>query len=142
MGTEVHGMSDKYEIELVDRIQAWKDIQDGLYPFLKGRLNGETKWILTLSTKKRTSPQNRRYWGRGVLSQISEQAKVGGQQYGAEAWHELAKRKFLGVTELPDGSIVGKSSTNLTTTEFSDFCTQVEAWAATELGVTFYDLPT
>jgi hypothetical protein len=75
------------------------------------------------------------------LSQISEQAKVGGQQYSPEAWHELAKRKFLGVTELPDGSIVGKSSTNLTTTEFSEFCTQVEAWAATELGVTFYDLP-
>jgi len=134
-------MSDKFELELVNRIDAWRDIQNSLYPFLKGRLNGETRWILTLSTKKRTSPQNRRYWGRGVLSQISEQAKVGGQQYGAEAWHELAKRKFLGVTELPDGSIVGKSSTNLTTTEFSEFCTQVEAWAATELGVTFYDLP-
>jgi hypothetical protein len=141
MGTEVHGMSDKFELELVNRIDAWRDIQNSLYPFLKGRLNGETRWILTLSTKKRTSPQNRRYWGRGVLSQISEQAKVGGQQYGAEAWHELAKRKFLGVTELPDGSIVGKSSTNLTTTEFSEFCEQVEAWAATELGVTFYDLP-
>jgi hypothetical protein len=141
MGTEVHGMSDKFELELVNRIDAWRDIQNSLYPFLKGRLNGETRWILTLSTKKRTSPQNRRYWGRGVLSQISEQAKVGGQQYSAEAWHELAKRKFLGVTELPDGSIVGKSSTNLTTTEFSEFCTQVEAWAATELGVTFIDLP-
>jgi len=134
-------MSDKLELELVNRIDAWRDIQNSLYPFLKGRLNGETRWILTLSTKKRTSPQNRRYWGRGVLSQISEQAKVGGQQYSAEAWHELAKRKFLGVTELPDGSIVGKSSTNLTTTEFSDYCSQVEAWAATELGVTFIDLP-
>jgi len=134
-------MSDKFELEMVDRIQAWRDIQDGLYPFLKGRLNGETKWLLTLTTKKRTSPQNRRYWGRGVLAQIAEQARVCGQQYEPEAWHELAKRKFLGVTELPDGSIVGKSSTNLTTIEFSEFCTQVEAWAATELGVTFYDLP-
>jgi len=134
-------MSDKFELEMVDRIQAWRDIQDGLYPFLKGRLNGETRWLLTLSTKKRTSPQNRRYWGRGVLAQIAEQARVGGQQYEPEAWHELAKRKFLGVTELPDGSIVGKSSTNLTTIEFSEFCSQVEAWAATELGVTFYDLP-
>lgn len=134
-------MTEKFEIELVDRIQAWRDIQDRLYPFLKGRLNGQTQWILTLTTKKRTSPQNRRYWGRGVLSQIAEQARVNGQQYEPEAWHELAKRKFLGVTELPDGTIVGKSSTNLTTSEFSEFCTQVEAWAATELGVTFYDLP-
>jgi hypothetical protein len=75
------------------------------------------------------------------LSQIAEQAKVGGQAYSPEAWHEVAKRKFLGVIELPDGSIVGKSSTSLTTSEFSEFCTKVEAWAATELGVTFYDLP-
>jgi hypothetical protein len=134
-------MTEKLELEMVDRIQAWRDIQDSLYPFLKGRLNGETKWLLTLSTKKRTSPQNRRYWGRGVLSQIAEQAQVGGQRFSPEAWHELAKRKFLGVIELPDGSIVGKSSTSLTTSEFSEFCTKVEAWAATELGVTFYDLP-
>lgn len=134
-------MTEKLELEMVDRIQAWRDIQDSLYPFLKWRLNGETKWLLTLSTKKRTSPQNRRYWGRGVLSQIAEQAQVGGQRFSPEAWHELAKRKFLGVIELPDGSIVGKSSTSLTTSEFSEFCTKVEAWAATELGVTFYDLP-
>ena len=134
-------MTEKLELEMVDRIQAWRDIQDSLYPFLKGRLNGETKWLLTLSAKKRTSPQNRRYWGRGVLSQIAEQAQVDGQRFSPEAWHELAKRKFLGVIELPDGSIVGKSSTSLTTSEFSEFCTKVEAWAATELGVTFYDLP-
>lgn len=50
------------------------------------------------------------------------------------------ERRFIGVTELPDGSVQGKSSTGLTTAEFSDFCTQVEAYACTELGVTFYDL--
>lgn len=134
-------MIEKLELELVDRRQAWKDIQDRLYPFLAGRLNGETKWLLTLSRRKRTNPQNRRYWGKGVLAQIAEQARVSEHQFSPEAWHELAKRKFLGVVELPDGSLVGKSSANLTTAEFSDFCTKVEAWAATELGVTFYDLP-
>jgi hypothetical protein len=36
--------------------------------------------------------------------------------------------------------VVGKSSTGLSTTEFSDFCSQVEAYAAGELGVTFYEL--
>lgn len=134
-------MSDKLELQLIDRRQAWKLIQDTLYPFLAGRLNGETPWLLTLTRRKRTGPQNRRYWGQGVLAQIAMQARVGGQQYSAEAWHELAKRRFLGVVELPDGTIVGKSSANLTTLEFSDFCTQVEAWAATELGVMFYELP-
>ena len=134
-------MTEKLELELVDRRQAWKDIQDRLYPFLAGRLNGETKWLLTLSRRKRTNPQNRRYWGKGVLAQIAEQAQVNGHKFSPEAWHELAKRKFLGVVELPDGSLIGKSSTNLTTAEFTDFSTQVEAWAVTELGVTFYDLP-
>lgn len=134
-------MTENLELELIDRRQAWKDIQDKLYPFLAGRLNGETKWLLKLSRRIRTNPQNRRYWGKGVLAQIAEQARVNGQEFSPEAWHELAKRKFLGVVELPDGSLVGKSSANLTTAEFSDFCTKVEAWAATELGVTFYDLP-
>lgn len=134
-------MTDKLEFQLIDRRQAWKDIQDQLYPFLANCLNGETKWLLTLTRRKRTSPQNRRYWGNGVLAQITKQAQVGGQHFSAEAWHELAKRKYLGVVELPDGSIVGKSSTELSTAEFSEFCTKVEAWAATELGVTFYDLP-
>ena len=65
---------------------------------------------------------------------------VNGLLYSADVWHELAKRKFIGVIELPDGSVVGKSSADLTTVEFADFCTQVEAWAASELGVVFYDL--
>jgi hypothetical protein len=42
--------------------------------------------------------------------------------------------------ELPDGQVTGKSSTTLTTVEFAEFCDRVEAYAAIELGVTFYDL--
>lgn len=33
-----------------------------------------------------------------------------------------------------------RPSTKLTTAEFCDFCTQVEAWSATEMGVRFVDL--
>jgi hypothetical protein len=47
---------------------------------------------------------------------------------------------FIGVVELPNGSVQGMSSKELDTAEFSVFCDQVEAYAATELGVTFYDL--
>ena len=75
-----------------------------------------------------------------MLAQIAEQATVGGKLYAAETWHEQFKRQFIGIIELPDGGIVGKSSTELTTGEFCDFCTQVEAYAATELGVRFMDL--
>jgi hypothetical protein len=47
---------------------------------------------------------------------------------------------FIGVEQLPNGEVIGKSSTALSTAEFSDFCSQVEAYAASELGVTFYEL--
>lgn len=133
-------MAETLTVELHNRVQAWAAIQQQVFPFLKAVLQGGGRWVLTITKRKRTPPQNRRYWGRGVLAQIAEQATVNGKLYDAETWHELFKRKFIGVIELPDGSVVGKSSTGLSTTEFSDFCAQVEAYAAAELGVTFYDL--
>lgn len=133
-------MAETLTVELHNRVQAWAAIQQQVFPFLRAVLQGGGRWVLTITKRKRTPPQNRRYWGRGVLAQIAEQATVNGKLYDAETWHELFKRKFIGVIELPDGSVVGKSSTGLSTTEFSDFCAQVEAYAAAELGVTFYDL--
>ena len=133
-------MSERLEIDLFSRQQAWVAIKAQLFPFLKSALQGSGRWVLTVTRRKRTKAQNRRYWGNGVLVQISQQAVVNGRQYDAQTWHELLKRMFIGVVELPDGSVVGKSSTELTTAEFAEFCTRVEAYAASELGVTFYDL--
>lgn len=97
-------------------------------------------YAISIGSPSRTAAQNRRYWGRGVLSQIAEQAAINGNKFSAEAWHEFLKRKFIGVDELPDGSVIGKSSAKLTKAEFCDFCEEVEAYAATELGVFFVDL--
>lgn len=133
-------MSDSLTIELHNKQQAWVAIKAQLYPFLATVLQSGKRWVLTVKLRKRTSAQNRRYWGNGVLKQIAEQAVVNGRLFEPDVWHELAKRKFIGVVELPNGDVVGMSSSTLTTTEFSHFCDQVEAWAATELGVTFYDL--
>ena len=130
----------RLEIELFNRQQAWVAIKGQLFPFLKTVLQGGGRWVLEVKRRKRTSAQNRRYWGNGVLKQIADQAAVNGRLYSAETWHEQFKRQFIGVEELPDGSVIGKSSTKLTTTEFCDFCDAVEAYACTELGVTFYDL--
>ncbi len=127
-------------LELFNRQQAFAVIKDQLYPFLGKWLQAEKTLTLTARLKKRTPEQNRRYWGRGVLAQIEEQATVNGKLYSAESWHEQFKRMFIGFDELPNGQIIGKSSTGLTTAEFCDFCTQVEAYAATELGVRFVDL--
>lgn len=133
-------MAEALEITLHNRQQAWAAIKAQVFPFLAEVLQGGHRWVLSIKRMKRTSRQNRRYWGNGVLAQVAQQAVVNGKQFSAETWHELFKRKFIGMDELPDGSVVGKSSTKLTTAEFSDFCTQVEAYAAQHLGVTFYDL--
>jgi len=97
-------------------------------------------YAITLGKPPRTPAQNRRYWGRGVLSQVVEQASIGGKKFSAEAWHEQFKRMFIGVIELPNGQVIGESSAKLGTKRFSDFCTEVEAYAATDLGVFFVDL--
>lgn len=133
-------MREILEITLYNRQQAWAAITSQVFPFLKEVLQAGGRWVLTIKRMTRTKAQNRRYWGKGVLSQIAEQAVVNGRQYSAEVWHELMKKKFIGVEELPDGSVIGKSSAKLTTAQFSEFCEQVEAYAATSLGVTFYDL--
>jgi hypothetical protein len=103
-------------------------------------LQAEKKLTLTCKLRKRTSKQNKRYWGKGVLAQIAAQATVNGRLFSAETWHEMFKRQFIGVIELPNGSVIGKSSADLTTGEFSEFCQEVEAYAATDLNVIFYDL--
>jgi hypothetical protein len=133
-------VSETLTIELHNRQQAWAAIKAQLFPFLQTVLQGGHRWVLTVSKRRRTKPQNRRYWGRGVLAQVAEQAVIKGRLYSAESWHEQFKREFIGYEELPNGQIVGKSSTDLSTEDFSKFCDQVEAYAATELGVTFYDL--
>ena len=132
--------SQRLTIELLNRQQAWGAIKSQLFPFLAAVMQGGATWVLTISRKKRSAAQNRRYWGRGVLAQIAEQATVNGQRYSAESWHEQFKRQFIGVIELPNGQVVGMSSADLDTAEFCVFCDQVEAYAATDLGVRFVDL--
>ena len=133
-------MADQITLELHNRPQAWALMQSQLHPFLAEVLQGGGRWVLTVRKMKRTQAQNRRYWGQGVLAQVAAQATVNGRLYSADVWHEQFKRMFIGVEELPNGQVIGKSSTKLTTSEFCAFSDQVEAWAASELGVTFYDL--
>lgn len=133
-------MSESLTIELFNRPQAWASIKSQLFPFLSTVLQSGGRWVLTVTRRKRTKAQNRRYWGNGVLKQIADQATVNGRLYSPEIWHEQFKRQFIGVEELPNGQLIGKSSTGLTTQEFCEFSDQVEAYAATDLGVVFFDL--
>lgn len=78
---------------------------------------------------KRTSrslEQNKRYWA--VLSAFSKAVKIGGRTFAPETLHEFFKREFIGVTMLPNGMPMAKSSAELTVDQFGEYMTQVEAW--------------
>lgn len=133
-------MTTSITLDLHNAAQARAIIKAQLFPFLGQWLKSGKQLVLTAKLRRRTKAQNRRYWGRGVLAQIAEQATVSGRLYSAESWHEVFKRKFIGIEELPDGSFIGKSSADLSTAEFCVFSDMVEAYAVTELGVIFTDL--
>lgn len=94
--------------------------------------------FITTQEKKRSSKQNSRYWGY-VLKTIAEQSWVNGKQYRADTWHEYLGDMYLPKIEkeLPDGSIKTHrvSTTDLSVSEFTEYMQNIEAYAASELGV-------
>lgn len=85
----------------------------------------------------RSVEQNARYWA--LLTEISQQApsSMGGEWHSPEVWHEYCAKRFLGMEAGPFGHGVRKRTSKLKVSEFADYMTQVEAWAADELGVQF-----
>jgi hypothetical protein len=93
----------------------------------------------------RSLAANRYYWGV-VLKEISEQAIICGQRWTADAFHELFKRQFLGY-EIKKYTVAGrrkkqvirrlKSTTGLKIKAFATYIEKIQAFAATELAVTF-----
>lgn len=113
------------------------------------------EFLLREEVKVRKLDQNALYWS-GPLRDIAEQAYVKGRQYSAEVWAEFFKREFLpeefdpelckeGYRKweyLPSGerALIG-STTQLTVRGFAQYLTQVEAYGAQELAVTFHANP-
>lgn len=87
--------------------------------------------------ERRSADQNRLF--HVLLTQISEQAWMGGKQYDVYVWKEMVRRKFVGTEEvdLPDGTRFERSmsTAKLDVGEFSKLIDIVSAWATTELGV-------
>lgn len=86
----------------------------------------------TCGRKIRRSPdQNARYWL--LLHRIAESIRPYGRHHAAPVWHLYFKSKYLGCddVQMPDGKVVSipRSSAQLDVAEFSDYMTQVEAWA-------------
>ncbi len=102
----------------------------------------------------RKQDQNALMWA-GPLLDIAQQAWLDGQQFSAEAWHELAKREFLPEqfdpllcregyqkwTVTPDGgrALIG-TTTKLTVKGMAQYLEQLYAFGA-NLGVQFHTNP-
>lgn len=100
--------------------------------------------------KRRTSPQNRYYWGAVIPAIIQAFIDFGheGLQVGsaesAETIHEFLKGKFL-----DNGIEVGdvnseliklpSSTTRCSTSEFMDYIAMIQKWAAEFLGIVIPD---
>jgi hypothetical protein len=82
--------------------------------------------------EQRSTQANARYWL--LLHEIATNLKPQGNVYSAEQWHTYFKSRFLGCDEvtMPNGKAlqIPRSSADLDTSEFNDYQTQVEAWAA------------
>lgn len=104
-------------------------------------LRGRTKPVVVKFSKQvdsRSQRQNRFYWGV-VLTAIADSTG-----YATEEVHELMKGKFLPRKFVKIGSLekkVEKTTTDLTTAEFSKYLEQIAAFAAAELGITMPDPP-
>lgn len=93
----------------------------------------------------RTIQQNRFYWGP-CLGDIEDQARINGQRWTREAWHQLFKRMFLGY-EIKKVAVAGrkrktvirslKSTTGLKVRPMAKYLTELQAFAAVDLGVQF-----
>lgn len=81
---------------------------------------------------KRSNEANRRYWA--LINAIAGNVKPDGNLYSSETWHTYFKQKLIGAEELklPNGKthLVIKSSADLDKSEFNDYMTKIEAWAA------------
>lgn len=84
--------------------------------------------VIRLRKSKRSIEQNKRYWL--MLREIAATVWIDGKQFPDEVWHEQFKRWFIGMIEMPDGSMVGISTTTLTVGEFGDYMTRIEHWCA------------
>lgn len=87
--------------------------------------------VVRIHKTKRSADQNARYWG--ILGIIAEDTG-----HSSSEIHEWCKHEFLGwdvVCVMEKEIQIPKSTTRCNTKQFADYCTRVEAWAASEMGV-------
>jgi hypothetical protein len=85
--------------------------------------------------KPRTLPQNRYYWGV-IVEMLANHTG-----YTKEEMHDALKTEFLSFTDHETGLTITRSTTELSTIEFRDYCDGIQRWAADKLGFVIPDPP-
>ena len=65
-----------------------------------------------------------------IIRQIAEKKQIEGKYYSVDSWLEYFRQMFIGVEEMPSGKTKGLPTSKLSTSEYNDFMTQIEAWAS------------
>lgn len=94
------------------------------YEYIRS-LNGEVQVIIKQRRKLRSENQNAWYWACVVGIPAIHFG------YTSQEMHEAFKYMFLRYEEQGKPPRI-KSSANLTTSEFSEYCEQIRAWCSTE----------
>lgn len=102
--------------------------------YLSRLKNKYVEIIVRSESTRRLRNQNAWYWVQIVPDVARHLSEATGRTIKPEQAHELLKRVFLGVIETPLGP-VPRSSATLTIEQFSDYCTQIQAYAASEWGL-------
>jgi len=134
-------------VTLTDPQQAHATLMRRVWPHVKAHTIAGTRMVLVVKPQEdeRSLKQNAFYWGV-MLKEISEQARVVGQKYTADAWHELGKRQHL-PRKVKKTAVAGRkkkvvtvsigSTTGISVRAMSNYLDKFSAFAATELGVVF-----
>lgn len=98
--------------------------------------------IVTEEEIDRLDEQIRYYFGV-IVKSIAEQAWIEGRRFDKDAWHEELAKMFLPTREIttPSGEIILKRSSvargHISLKRMTKYIKEVEAYAASELGVIF-----
>ena len=95
--------------------------------------NAELEVCIRPYNSKRSIEQNRRLWF--LYREISEKVFIDGRRFSQDVWHEFLKRKFIGCIEMPNGQLMGISTTKLSVQEMSEYQEKIISWASMEHGV-------
>ena len=94
--------------------------------------------LLLHRTGKPAAQQDDEALKEWLRQQLEAQARVLEEKQAQQAQQNLAAMAHI--SDTLQTAVQGMSSTDLDTAQFCEFSDMVEAYAATELGVTFYDL--